>query len=94
MPALERQMVIRGPKFFMDGDTVKFVHHLDGSTRIGPRELAPEDPDVYAEAWKAFSDEQKGMGQPEPLRPMVTFETLDGTEKPPEPRAKGSKAPV
>lgn len=91
MPALDRQIALRGPKFFRDADgDVKFVHHLDGSTRIGPRDLHPEDREVYAAAWDAFMADEP----PEPLKPMVTFATLEGTEKPPAPKAKGSVAPT
>ena len=54
MPALQRSIAVRGPRFFMDGEHLMFVRHLDASTREGPRKATPADKKAYADAWDAY----------------------------------------
>ena len=42
MPTLQRSVSIRGARFYREGDDVLFVHHLDASTREGPRAATDE----------------------------------------------------
>ena len=58
MPALQRSVSMRGARFYLDGERVMFVRHLDGSTREGPRVAAAADQEAHAEAWRAFRAEQ------------------------------------
>ena len=69
MPVLQRRISIRGPRFWSEGGRLLFVEHLDGSTRIGPREATAADKAAHAEAWAAF---QAGE-PPAPLAPQVAF---------------------
>lgn len=66
MPALQRSVSIRGPRFFRDGETEMFVNYLDASTRDGPRKATKEDRANHADAYAAFKAEKEAEG----LRPM------------------------
>lgn len=67
MPALQRSVSIRGPRFFKDGDDVMFVNHVDGSTREGPRKATRADKAKHAPAYEAF----KADAQSEGLAPLI-----------------------
>lgn len=43
MPALERRISLRGPRFWMDDGKLMFCNQIDGSTREGPREATSAD---------------------------------------------------
>ena len=89
MPAILRNNGPRGPKFYMDGDRLMFLNVLDSATYDGPRLATTADGKTYPEALDAY------MSGLEPKqRPMVTFETPEGAEIEPAPKARGSKAPV
>ena len=67
MPALQRSVSQRGARFYRDGDEVMFVHHIDASTREGPRKAAKQDSLAHPEAWAEFqSDEPKAPRRREP----------------------------
>ncbi len=53
MPALQRSTSLRGARFFRDGKLVMFVHHLDSSTRDGPRKATDADKKAHPDAWAA-----------------------------------------
>jgi hypothetical protein len=57
MPTLQRRVSMRGPRFYREGDELMFVHHLDGSTQIGPRPATDEDRATHAEALAALEAE-------------------------------------
>lgn len=69
MPALQRSISLRGPRFWKDGDKVMFVNHLDGSTQDGPREATKADVKDHAKAHAAF----KAGIEPDPFTPLVSF---------------------
>lgn len=54
MPALQRSIAARGPRFYLDGEHLMFVRHLDASTREGPRKATPADKKTHADAWDAY----------------------------------------
>ncbi len=66
MPALERRISLRGPRFWMDEGGVMFCNQLDSSTRDGPRKATDADianhPDAY-DAW-LNTPEDEGPGKP------------------------------
>lgn len=82
MPALQRSISKRGPRFYAHPETgeTTFVLHLDGSTQFGPRPATPDDIAEHADAYEAFLTEQAD----EPLAPLVTFTTPPGTVIPPD----------
>ena len=55
MPALDRQISQRGPKFFRQDGRLMFVHHIDGSTRDGPREATEADRKAHEALYRAFT---------------------------------------
>ena len=63
MPALQRSVSMRGARFYRDGEEVVFVHHLDASTREGPRLATDEDRAAHPDEWAAFA-----ASQPAPAR--------------------------
>lgn len=87
MPALNRMIAPRGPRFFVDDGQMLFVNYLDGSTREGPRPATKEDSLIHPEAWAAFVDdvEAQEAGRHEsagahPWRPLLEAVTPDGHE--------------
>ena len=76
MPALQRRISLRGPRFYEDGGKLMFVNHLDGSSCIGPRVATKDDKKDYAESFAAF---QAG-DVPTPMGPLVTFTTPEEAE--------------
>lgn len=62
MPALQRRVSQRGPRFYREGGELMFVHHLDGSTHIGPRPATDEDKAAYDEALAALEGEASAGG--------------------------------
>jgi hypothetical protein len=77
MPALQRRVSLRGPRFWSEGERVLFVHHLDGSTRIGPREAEEADKAAHAGAWADFEARRAA----EPFKPLVAFADPPGRPK-------------
>lgn len=79
MPALERRLGLRGPRFYGEGDGLMFVNYLDSSTRDGPRAATEADTLEHPAAWALFcaevDAEEAGMGEGavHPFRAMVTF---------------------
>lgn len=65
MPALDRRISTRGPKFWEQGDDVMFVNFIDASTRDGPRLATDDDiamyPDEYRRAFDAPSYDPPGV---------------------------------
>jgi hypothetical protein len=53
MPALERRISLRGPRFWRDGAVLMFERQLDGSTREGPRPATDADRAAWPEALAA-----------------------------------------
>ncbi len=51
MPTLQRSLSMRGARFYRDGEEVMFVHHVDASTREGPRPATDEDRLAHPEEW-------------------------------------------
>ena len=82
MPALQRNVSLRGAKFYRQGGKLMFILHLDASTRVGPREATGEDMDAWPEAFAHFEagDEGGAMG------PLVSF----SDPKAPIPRFAGT----
>lgn len=80
MPALQRSISLRGPRFYIDGDTLMFVNHLDGSTRDGPRPATVADRDAHPDAYA------KGEGGADtPFKPLLTFSDPEEGRPAPEP---------
>lgn len=79
MPTLNRLISVRGPRFYLDGDEVMFVNHLDGSTREGPRAATEEDRRSFPEAYAAMGED--GVG-----RPLVSFSEPEGGKPAPAPK--------
>lgn len=63
MPALQRSVSIRGPKFYHDGGVLMFVFWYDASTRDGPRVATHEDMLAYPDALRLAD---KPLDDPEP----------------------------
>jgi hypothetical protein len=80
MPALQRRISLRGPRFWAEDGRVLFMNHLDGSTQIGPREATDEDRAEHAAAWAAFEAREPA----EPFKPLVAF-----TEPPDRRKGRG-----
>ena len=63
MPALERRISLRGPRFWIEDGKLMFCNQIDGSTRDGPRDATPADkasfPDAYA---KGPAGDDAGLG--------------------------------
>lgn len=92
MPALQRSSAPRGARFYEDGGEIMFVHVLDATSRIGPREATDADRAEHPESWRRYEDDL-----PDPateFAPMVTFSDPADIQKEIATRAKGSKAPV
>lgn len=70
MPALERSISLRGPRFYGEGERIMFVHHYDAMTREGPREATKADSLEHGEAWARFTGE---LTPNDPLRPLLAF---------------------
>ena len=68
MPALERMHGPRGPRFWLDGDILRFANHLDASTRDGPRDATDADVAAHPDAYAKLGGEADGLGAP-----MVQF---------------------
>ena len=47
---LARQLNVRGPRFWRDGETLMFVNHYDAFTHDGPREATDADKEAHAGA--------------------------------------------
>lgn len=84
MPALNRIIAPRGPKFFVDQDAMMFVLYLDGSTREGPRAATREDSLAHPDAWSAFVADVEAQEEarheeapPHPWRPLIEAITPD-----------------
>lgn len=79
MPALERRLGPRGPRFWMDGATLMFANQFDGSTRDGPREATDEDIRLHHDAHEAslvvITDDTGREIAAAPGVPLVTFKT-------------------
>jgi hypothetical protein len=54
MPTLQRNVSMRGSRFYREGDQVLFVRHLDASTREGPRPATDDDRAEHPDAWATF----------------------------------------
>ena len=81
MPALQRSISLRGPRFFADGAAIMFVNHLDGSTRDGPRQATAEDQAAHPAAWASYEADD---GR-DPLKPtLVAIDPPDGRPEPEE----------
>jgi hypothetical protein len=59
---------LRGPRFWHDGGVIRFVNHLDSSTRDGPREATEADKVAHPEAFAKLGADADGIGVP-----MVAF---------------------
>lgn len=70
MPALQRSVALRGPRFYSDDGKLMFVNVFDGFTRDGPREATEADATAHPEAAGAYTT---GAGA-EALKPLVAFE--------------------
>jgi len=68
MPALERRISLRGPRFWRDGEALMFERQLDGSTREGPRPATDADRAAWPEALAAAD----GGTAEAPGRPLLT----------------------
>jgi hypothetical protein len=78
MPALERRISLRGPRFWRDGAALMFAHQLDGSTREGPRPATEADKAAFPEALAAADAPSADA----PGQPLVT--AID----PPQPKKR------
>jgi hypothetical protein len=78
MPAIIRNTGPRGPRFFEDNGTLRFVNVVDASTRDGPRDATDEDRIAHPEAFAALGSSAHDMFPG--AKPMVTF----SGEPPPE----------
>ena len=85
MPALQRSISIRGPRFFYDDGELMFVNHLDSSTREGPRPATKADSLAHPQAWAAFQSEDPDHV----LKPVLR--AIDPEGGPPTPE-KGAHA--
>lgn len=73
MPALQRSIAIRGPRFYLDGEELMFVNHLDGSTREGPRLATEADREAHPGAWGALEN-----APADPFKPLLAFSDPEG----------------
>jgi hypothetical protein len=80
MPALERRISLRGPRFWQEGETLMFCNQIDGSTRDGPREATDADAEAHPEAFAAMGDDTSSPG-----KPMITVKNPP-VIPPPEPK--------
>lgn len=71
MSTIIRNTGPRGPRFYVDGEALRFVNVVDASTRDGPRDATEEDQAAYPQAYAAFErgDESTFPG----AAPMITF---------------------
>lgn len=77
MPALERRISLRGPRFWDEGNTMMFCNQIDGSTRDGPRPATQEDEDAHPEAFAAALNADSSA----PGSPMISVR--NPAQKPP-----------
>jgi hypothetical protein len=70
MPALQRSVALRGPRFYADDGKLMFVNVFDAFTRDGPREATEADAEAHPQAAGAYVEQAEG----EPLKPLVAFE--------------------
>lgn len=77
--ALNRSISMRGPRFYLDGDDLMFVNHIDNSTRDGPRVATDADRAAHPAAYDEMGEAEAAA----PIAPMVSFS--DPEIKPPEP---------
>lgn len=75
MPALQRRISLRGPRFYLNDGTLMFVNHLDGSSSIGPRPATKADESENEDAMMAFLDGEDGR---KPFEPLLEFTTPEG----------------
>ena len=68
--------VVRGARFFLDGESVMFEFVMDSRSRTAPRLATSEDRDRYPEAWRRAGE------LPEINPAPVTFSE---PETPPDP---------
>jgi hypothetical protein len=65
---LARQLNVRGPRFWRDGERLMFVNHYDAFTHDGPREATDADKAAHGEALARL---EAGAAET-PLAPLVT----------------------
>jgi hypothetical protein len=53
MPALERRISLRGPRFWREDAALMFVNQIDASTRDGPRPATEDDKAAWPQAFAA-----------------------------------------
>lgn len=83
MPALERRISLRGPRFWTEGDVLMFCNQIDGSTRDGPRTATPEDVQAHPEAFEASAE----PGSEAPGAPMIGTREAGRPSPAPKPHA-------
>lgn len=69
--AIIRNTGPRGPRFFLDGEELRFVNVVDASTRDGPRAATDDDRIAHPEAYAAYERDDESMFPG--AKPMITF---------------------